>query len=77
MDKSRGKYGQAKRSQKSVPANSTETRNSFESPRNNEELEVRNVANQKANSGNNDQKTPSSSFSQRRTRKTMQPVSSE
>ena len=78
VDKSRGKYGRAKRSQKSVPANSTETRNSFEPPRNSEELEVRNVANQKTNSGDNDQQTPSSSsFSQRRTRKTMQPVSTE
>ena len=39
---------------------------------------VRNVANQKANSGDNDQQTPSSSsFSQRRTLKTMQPISTE
>ena len=39
---------------------------------------VKNVANQKGNSGDNDQQTPSSSSSsQRRTRKTMQPVSTE
>ena len=55
VDKSRGKYGQAKRTQKTVPANSTETRNTFEPLRNNVELEVRNVVNQKANSGDNDQ----------------------
>ena len=78
VDKSRGKYGKAKRSQKSVPANSTKTRNSFEPLRHNVALEVRNVANQKANSVDNDQQTPSSSSSsQRRTRKTMQPVSTE
>ena len=53
----------AKRSQKSVPANITETRNSFEPLRSNEELEVRNVANQKANSGDNGQETFSSSSS--------------
>ena len=59
-------------------ANSTETRNNFEPLRNNVELEVRNVANQKASSGDNDQQTPSSSsFSQRRARKTKQPVSTE
>ena len=55
VDKSRDKYGQAKRTQKTVPAISTETRNSFEPLRNNLELEVRNVVNQKANSGDNDQ----------------------
>ena len=78
VDKSRGKYGQAKRSQKSVPANSTETRNSFESLQNNIELEVRDVGKQKANSGDNDQQTPSSSSSSpRRTRKSMKPVSTE
>ena len=39
MDKSRGKYGQAKRSQKSVRANFTETGNSLEPLPNNVELE--------------------------------------
>ena len=39
VDKSRGEYGQAKRSQKSVPANSTETWDSLEPPLNNVELE--------------------------------------
>ena len=38
VDKSRGKYGQVKRSQKSVPANSAETQNSFEPLRNNVEF---------------------------------------
>ena len=78
MDKSRGKYGNANRNQKSVPANTTETRNNFEPLRNNVELEVRNVGNQKANSGDNGQQTSSSSSSsQCRTRKTMQTVSTE
>ena len=78
VDKSRGKNEQAKRSQKSVHANSTETRNNFEPLRHNVEIEVGNVANQKAHSGDNDQQTPwSLSSSQGRTRKTMQPVSTE
>ena len=55
VDKSRGKFGQAKRTHKTVPANSTETRNRFEPLRKNVELEVRNVVNQKANSGDNHQ----------------------
>ena len=78
VDKSKGKYGRAKRSQKSVPANSTQTRNSFEPLQNDIELEVRDVGKQKANTGDNDQQTPSSSSSSpRRTRKSMKPVSTE
>ena len=78
VDKSQGKYGRAKRSQKSVPANSTQTRNSFEPLQNDIELKVRDVGKQKANTGDNDQQTPSSSSSSpRRTRKSMKPVSTE
>ena len=78
VNKSRGKYWQAKLSQKSVPTNSTETRNSFKPLQSNIELEVRGIGNQKANSGDNDQQTPSSSSSSpRRTRKSSKLVSIE
>ena len=76
VDKSRGNNGNAKRSQKPVRTNITETRNSFEPLRINEQVEVRNVVNQKVNSGDDGQGTSSSS-SEVRTGKTIETVSTE
>ena len=75
VDESQGQNGNAKRTQKSVRTNTTDTRNSFEPLRRiNEELKVTNGVNQQENSGVDGQRIPSCS-SEDRSRKTVETVS--